>query len=448
VKLFVGLGNPGGTYAGNRHNIGFMAVDRLAADHGFGPWRKGFQGLTAEGRLGEQKVVLLKPGTFMNLSGRAVGEAMRFYKLTPAEVTVFHDELDLAPGKMRLKQGGGHAGHNGLRSIHEHIGEGYARVRLGIGHPGHKDAVAAYVLHDFAKADRDWLDDLLRGLSEGAVALAAGDGAGFANTVALRMTPPRKRRLGGGIGRAREGMHPDARDGGDVDHCALRGHQFLPAARAPARRWRRSSHETPAPRSRRSVSSVFRRLPPSPLGLMPALFTSACSRPLILPLMTSIASMVFFGIGKVELDVVVLSHPGQGQRGSKGWREQVSTRHPSDENRLTVACPMPRLAPVSTMTFCSLSCSDGGTAGVCIATARTLSEALPYLQRYSGAVVVVKFGGNAMGDEAAMAEFARDIVLMRQVGLNPVVVHGGGPMINDLLKRLGIESPNSCAASG
>ncbi len=191
MKLWVGLGNPGAKYAGNRHNIGFMALDRIAADHGFAPWRKGFQGLICEGRFGSGKVALLKPETFMNLSGQSVGEALRFYKLTPADVMVFHDELDLAPGKLRVKTGGGHAGHNGLRSIHAHIGEAYHRVRLGIGHPGHKDAVAAYVLHDFAKADQDWLDDLLRGLSDGAPALAADDSARFLNAVALRTAPPR-----------------------------------------------------------------------------------------------------------------------------------------------------------------------------------------------------------------------------------------------------------------
>ena len=191
MKLFVGLGNPGAKYAGNRHNIGFMAVDRLAADHGFAPWRKAFQGMAADGRLGDDRVVLLKPGTFMNLSGQSVGEAMRFFKLTPADVTVFHDELDLAPGKLRLKQGGGHAGHNGLRSLHEHIGEAYGRVRMGIGHPGHKDAVAAYVLHDFAKADQAWLEHLLRGISDGAGLLAAGDGPKFLNAVALGVTPAR-----------------------------------------------------------------------------------------------------------------------------------------------------------------------------------------------------------------------------------------------------------------
>ncbi|WP_126974627.1 aminoacyl-tRNA hydrolase [Frigidibacter oleivorans] len=191
MRLFVGLGNPGAKYAGNRHNIGFMAVDRIAADHGFGPWRAKFQAEIAEGRLGPEKVLLLKPQTFMNLSGQAVGEAMRFHKLDPADVTVFHDELDLAPGKCRVKQGGGHAGHNGLRSIHQHIGEAYGRVRLGIGHPGHKDRVAGYVLADFAKADADWLDDLLRGISDGAAALAEGDGARFQNAVALRTAPPR-----------------------------------------------------------------------------------------------------------------------------------------------------------------------------------------------------------------------------------------------------------------
>ncbi|PKP75443.1 MAG: aminoacyl-tRNA hydrolase [Alphaproteobacteria bacterium HGW-Alphaproteobacteria-6] len=191
MRLFVGLGNPGTKYAGNRHNIGFMAVDRIAADHGFSPWRARFQGLIGEGRLGAEKVVLLKPATFMNLSGQSVGEAMRFHKLQPADVVVFHDELDLAPGKVRVKAGGGHAGHNGLRSIHAHIGEAYQRVRLGIGHPGDKDRVAGYVLSDFARADRDWLDDLLHGISDGAPALAEGDGAGFMNKVALRTAPPR-----------------------------------------------------------------------------------------------------------------------------------------------------------------------------------------------------------------------------------------------------------------
>lgn len=191
VKLFVGLGNPGAKYAGNRHNIGFMALDRIAADHGFAPWRKAYQGLVSEGRLGEEKVALLKPETFMNLSGQSVQAAVAFWKLSLADVTVFHDELDLAPGKLRLKQGGGHAGHNGLRSIHSHLGEDYARVRLGIGHPGHKDLVASYVLHDFAKADQEWLENLLGGISKGAPALAEGDTQRFMNAVNLHTSPPR-----------------------------------------------------------------------------------------------------------------------------------------------------------------------------------------------------------------------------------------------------------------
>ncbi|UZD89609.1 aminoacyl-tRNA hydrolase [Cognatishimia activa] len=191
MKLFVGLGNPGPKYAGNRHNIGFMALDRLAEDHGFAPWRKKFQGQVSEGKFGGEKVVLLKPETFMNLSGQSVGEAMRFYKLESTDVTVFHDELDLAPGKCRVKSGGGHAGHNGLRSIHQHLGPHYDRVRLGIGHPGHKDAVAGYVLRDFAKADQEWLDDLIRGISDGAPHLAADDAGKFMNAVALRVAPPR-----------------------------------------------------------------------------------------------------------------------------------------------------------------------------------------------------------------------------------------------------------------
>lgn len=189
MKLFAGLGNPGAKYAGNRHNIGFMAMDAIAEGHGFTPWRSKFHGELSEGRLGPEKVVLLKPNTFMNLSGQSVAEALRFFKLDLADLTVFHDELDLAPGKLRLKQGGGHAGHNGLRSIHGHLGPDYTRVRLGIGHPGHKDRVSAYVLSDFTKADQTWLDDLMRGVADGSEALAAGDGPRFTNAVALRVAP-------------------------------------------------------------------------------------------------------------------------------------------------------------------------------------------------------------------------------------------------------------------
>jgi len=191
MQLWVGLGNPGAKYANNRHNIGFMALDQIADDHGFAPWRAKFQGYVTEGKLGSEKIILLKPTTFMNLSGQSIGEAMRFYKLTCEDVTVFHDELDIAPGKIKMKQGGGHAGHNGLRSTHQHITPEYARVRLGIGHPGHKDRVAGYVLSDFAKAEADWLDDMMRGISDGARDLAAGDGSKFVNAVAMRVQPQR-----------------------------------------------------------------------------------------------------------------------------------------------------------------------------------------------------------------------------------------------------------------
>jgi PTH1 family peptidyl-tRNA hydrolase len=198
MQLWVGLGNPGAKYAGNRHNIGFLALDRIAADHGFAPWRKAFHGLVAEGRLGGEKIALLKPETFMNLSGQSVRAAADFWKIPPAAITVLHDELDLAPGRVRVKAGGGHAGHNGLRSIHAHLGtDAYGRVRLGIGHPGHKDAVAPYVLSDFAKAEGDMLDTLLRGVSDGAPALAAGDGARFLTAVALHTQPARNTGRGG-----------------------------------------------------------------------------------------------------------------------------------------------------------------------------------------------------------------------------------------------------------
>jgi peptidyl-tRNA hydrolase, PTH1 family len=191
MKVFVGLGNPGAKYAANRHNIGFMALDRIADDHGFGPWRRAFHGLCSEGRLAGEKLLLLKPETFMNLSGQSVRALVDFHKLDSADITVFHDELDLPPARIKAKFGGGHAGHNGLRSIHAHLGEGYGRIRLGIGHPGHKDRVADYVLHDFAKEDQAWLGDLMAGISDGAVHLAAGDSAKFLNAVALRLAPPK-----------------------------------------------------------------------------------------------------------------------------------------------------------------------------------------------------------------------------------------------------------------
>lgn len=189
MKLIVGLGNPGPRYAGNRHNVGYMAIDAIAARGGFGPWRGRFRGEVAEGLIAGEKTALLKPGTFMNLSGQSTGEALRFYKIQPGEVIVLHDELDLDAGKCRLKSGGGHAGHNGLRSLHDHIGDGYRRLRIGIGHPGHKDLVSAYVLHDFAKADRDWLDPLLARIADAAEFLVSGDQGKFANATAAPVGP-------------------------------------------------------------------------------------------------------------------------------------------------------------------------------------------------------------------------------------------------------------------
>ncbi|HUF88167.1 MAG TPA: aminoacyl-tRNA hydrolase [Thermohalobaculum sp.] len=190
MKLFVGLGNPGAKYAGHRHNIGFMAADAIHRAHGFGPWRGKFQAEIAEGMLGGEKVWLMKPQTWMNLSGQAAGEAMRYLKLAPADIWVFHDELDLAPGKLRVKAGGGHAGHNGLRSLIQHVGPEFNRVRLGIGHPGSRELVTPHVLHDFAREDRAWLAPLLDAVGREAPRLAAGDAAGFMSAVAQAARPP------------------------------------------------------------------------------------------------------------------------------------------------------------------------------------------------------------------------------------------------------------------
>jgi peptidyl-tRNA hydrolase, PTH1 family len=186
MQLWVGLGNPGPQYAMHRHNIGFMLADVLADVHGFGPVQKKFSGWLQEGRIGGIKILLLKPATFMNESGRAVGETLRFYKLEPDALTVFHDELDLAPFKVKVKQGGGTAGHNGLRSIDQHIGPDFRRVRLGIGHPGHKDRVTNYVLGNYAKAELDDLADMLGAISAEAEWLAKSDDARFMNEIALR----------------------------------------------------------------------------------------------------------------------------------------------------------------------------------------------------------------------------------------------------------------------
>lgn len=187
MRLFVGLGNPGPGYAGNRHNIGFMAIDRIAARWRVSPWRARFAGETAEGEIGGVKVMLLKPRTYMNESGRSVSEAARFFKIDLPDIIVFHDELDLAPAKIRVKAGGGNAGHNGLRSISPAIGNDYIRVRLGIGHPGHKDIVHSYVLSDFAKAEREWVEVLTDAIADNADLLAQGDETAFQSKVHLAL---------------------------------------------------------------------------------------------------------------------------------------------------------------------------------------------------------------------------------------------------------------------
>ena len=188
--IIAGLGNPGSSYSGNRHNIGFMAVDAIARTHS---WSKKFKGEISEGTLAGEKVLLIKPQTYMNVSGEAVGEAMRFYKLQPADLVAIYDELDLAPGKARLKTGGGHGGHNGIKSLDAHCGRDYRRLRLGIGHPGHKDRVNAHVLGDFAKADRDWLDPLLAALADHADMLVRGEDSQFLNKLALATGAPEEK---------------------------------------------------------------------------------------------------------------------------------------------------------------------------------------------------------------------------------------------------------------
>jgi PTH1 family peptidyl-tRNA hydrolase len=191
MYLVVGLGNPGEKYARNRHNIGFMAADEIVRRHSFSPYRAKFQGEIAEGKIGTHKVLVLKPQTFMNESGRSVKEVITFYKIAPEDILVLHDELDLAPGKLRVKRGGGHAGHNGLRSIHAHVGDVYTRVRLGIGHPGSKEQVTGHVLKDFAKADQDWMTPQLDAVADNIELIFAGQDSDFMSRVAQAVNPPR-----------------------------------------------------------------------------------------------------------------------------------------------------------------------------------------------------------------------------------------------------------------
>src|SRR3954469_974671 len=187
MLLFVGLGNPGAKYADNRHNVGFMVADEIARRHGFAPWRRRFQGETAEGTLERERIILLKPMTFMNDSGQAVQEAAAFCKLAPNEITVFHDEIELPPAKLRVKLGGGIAGHNGLRSVSAHVGNDYRRVRIGVGHPGVKELVHGHVLNDFAKDDRPWVEALRDAVADNAGLLATGRDSTFQNKVHLAM---------------------------------------------------------------------------------------------------------------------------------------------------------------------------------------------------------------------------------------------------------------------
>ena len=185
MLLIVGLGNPGADYKNHRHNVGFMAVDAISRANGFSSWSRKFQGEISEGKLGADKVLLLKPLTFMNVSGQSVAAAANFYKLTEADIMVIHDELDMDPGRCKVKTGGGNGGHNGLKSIDAHTGKNYKRLRIGIGHPGHKDRVNPYVLGDFSKADQIWLEPLLDAIGKAAQDIATGDGATFMNKVTL-----------------------------------------------------------------------------------------------------------------------------------------------------------------------------------------------------------------------------------------------------------------------
>jgi PTH1 family peptidyl-tRNA hydrolase len=187
MRLLVGLGNPGTQHVGNRHNVGFMVLQEIARRHGFSPWRRRFQGVATEGAIGSERVLLLLPGTYMNESGRAVGEAAHFYKLPLSDIVVVHDEVDLPPAKVRVKAGGGIAGHNGLRSITAHVGNDYRRVRIGIGHPGVKERVHGHVLGDFGKDEREWVDALASVIADNAELLAKGEDATFQNKVHLAM---------------------------------------------------------------------------------------------------------------------------------------------------------------------------------------------------------------------------------------------------------------------
>lgn len=195
MLIIAGLGNPGSKYAGHRHNIGFMAADEIHRRHNFSPWRVRFQGECAEGKLDGEKALLLKPSTHMNESGRSIGEAARFYKVDPGDIVVIYDELDLPPGKLRMKRGGGAGGHNGIRSIDAHMGKDYRRMRLGIGHPGEKSRVTGHVLGDFSRKDHDWLDSLLANIADNVPLLAKGEDSSFMNKVHMAVSPDKDEKI-------------------------------------------------------------------------------------------------------------------------------------------------------------------------------------------------------------------------------------------------------------
>jgi PTH1 family peptidyl-tRNA hydrolase len=248
MKLFVGLGNPGKGYARHRHNVGFMALERIAARHGFGPWKKRYHGLVTEGPIIGRRVMLLMPQTYMNDSGQAVGEAQRYLKISEGDIYVFHDEIDLAPGKLKVKTGGGNAGHNGLRSVSAHVGNEYARVRIGVGHPGSREAVTGYVLHDFSKADQAWLEPTLDAIAGAAGRLAAGDEARFLTDVTRRL----QGRAPGGVPAGKAGANGVvAAD----DTGAARSVEDAPAAAvAPAPQPAKPAAPAPATPARRGGS--------------------------------------------------------------------------------------------------------------------------------------------------------------------------------------------------
>jgi PTH1 family peptidyl-tRNA hydrolase len=251
MKLLVGLGNPGREYARHRHNVGFMALERIAARHGLGPWKKRHRSLVAEGLIGGRRVMLLMPQTFMNDSGQAVGEAQRYLKIPEDDIYVLHDEIDLAPGKLKVKTGGGNAGHNGLRSVSAHVGNDYARVRIGVGHPGSKDAVIHYVLHDFSKADQEWLEPTLDAVAEAAGHLAAGDDARFLTDVARRLQPAQssssERKGGKSAGPTDDAGSAPA---GKVAEMAGAAPSAQAAAATASQRGPRAAPATPAPAQR------------------------------------------------------------------------------------------------------------------------------------------------------------------------------------------------------